>query len=277
MDPQSGPPLSIVIRSLDTAATLPRVLAALRQRPEDQLVLVDSGSTDGSLESARAAGAEIVPLPPAEFTYGRALNRGFAAARHGWVLALSAHTVPVRPDFLDLYRAAIVGRFQPNVAAAVGPMLTSELDRSLPGGVTHYELGDFSHGFGFGAGNPNSLYRRALWQEHPFDEQLEGGEDLEWYLWALRQGRSIAAVHAAEVRYISRRSMRAFYTKGRVDYRAMARLITPHSPSLGGIAVRGAKLLLYAALGRTDWHGAKGSLAHCVGNYAEARALRRRG
>ena len=239
MDPSSGPPLSIVIRSLDTADTLPRVLAGLGRRPDDQLIVVDSGSTDGSLEHARAAGAEIVPIKESEFTYGRALNLGFAAARHGWVLALSAHTVPMRPDFLD------------------------------------YELGDFTHGFGFGAGNPNSLYRRELWQAHPFDEQIGGGEDLEWYLWALRQGHTIAAVHAAEVLYISRRPMAAFYRKGRVDHRAMARLITPHSPSLGGVVVRGAKLLLYAALGKTDWHGAKGSLAHCVGNYVEARSLRR--
>ena len=275
MDPSSGPPLSIVIRSLDTADTLPRVLAGLGRRPDDQLIVVDSGSTDGSLEQARAAGAEIVPIKVSEFTYGRALNLGFAAARHGWVLALSAHTVPMRPDFLDLYRAGIAGRFRPDVAAAVGPLLASDLDRGLPGGVTHYQLGDFTHGFGFGAGNPNSLYRRELWQAHPFDEQIGGGEDLEWYLWALRQGHTIAAVHAAEVLYISRRPMGAFYKKGRVDYRAMARLITPHSPSLGGVVVRGAKLLLYAALGKTDWHGAKGSLAHCVGNYVEARSLRR--
>jgi hypothetical protein len=26
-------------------------------------------------------------------------------------------------------------------------------------------------------------------------------------------------------------------------------------------------------MGRVDWAGAKGSLAHCVGNYIEARAL----
>ena len=126
MDPSSGPPLSIVIRSLDTADTLPRVLAALGRRPDDQLIVVDSGSTDGSLEHARGAGAEIVPIKASEFTYGRALNVGFAAARHAWVLALSAHTVPMRPDFLDLYRAGIARRFRPDVAAAVGPLLASD-------------------------------------------------------------------------------------------------------------------------------------------------------
>ena len=277
MGSPSTPPLSIVIRTLDTAPTLERVLAALQRGPDDQLIVVDSGSTDRTLELAQGARAKIVPINRADFTYGRALNLGFAVARHDWVLALSAHTVPVRPDFLNRYRAAIQNRLPAGVAAAVGPVLASDLDRVLPGGVTHFELGDFAHGFGFAAGNPNSLYRRSLWEMHPFDEALGGGEDLDWYLWALRQGHSIAAIHAAEVLYISRRSMKAFYTKGRVDYRALARLIQPHSPSFPGLAIRAAKLFLYAVLGKTDWHGAKGSLAHGLGNYVEARALRKRG
>lgn len=277
MDLSAEPPLAIVIRTLNTASTLSRVLAAMRLGAGDRLIVVDSGSTDGTLDLAHAAGATIIPIRAADFTYGRALNVGFAVAHTDWILALSAHTVPLRPDFLDLYRAAIRRRFQPNVAAAVGPVLASELDRTLPGGITHFELADFTHGFGFGAGNPNALYRRARWQEHPFDEQLGGGEDLDWYLWALRQGHAIATVHAAEVRYISRRSMKAFYIKGRVDYRAAARLITPHSPSFAGLVIRAAKLMLYAALGKTDWHGAKGSLAHGVGNFVEARALRKSG
>ncbi len=277
MDSPTGPPLSIVIRTLNTAATLSRVLAALPRRENDELIVVDSGSTDGTLDLARAAKARIVPITAADFTYGRALNVGFTAAQHEWILALSAHTVPLRPDFLDLYRAAIRHRFQPNVAAAVGPLLSSDVDRGLPGGVTHFELADFTHGFGFGAGNPNSLYRRTLWEQHPFDEALGGGEDLDWYVWALRQGHSIAAVHAAEVLYISRRPFSAFYRKGRVDFRAAARLITPHSPSFAGLAIRSAKLLLYAVLGKTDWQGAKSSLAHGLGNYVEARALRKSG
>lgn len=267
-------PVSIVIRTLNAAATLRPVLEALRRNPDDQLILVDSGSTDGTVDLARSHGAEVVLLPEAEFTYGRSLNRGFAAARHDWVLALSSHTVPMDPGFLDLYRSA-VGRFPDRVTAAVGPIVNAEYDSPLPGGISYFEAGDFRHGFGFAAGNPNSLYRRSAWLRRPFDEALGGGEDLQWYCDALRDGEVLAVVHRARVRYISRRPMSAFYRKGRVDYRAMARLIEPHQPGLGGIVIRVAKLLLYAGLGRIDWNGAKGSIAHCLGNFVEARALRR--
>jgi glycosyltransferase involved in cell wall biosynthesis len=265
------PAISIVIRTLDAAETLGAVLAGLDRIENDQLIVVDSGSTDGTLELARRHGAEIVPIRRQEFTYGRALNRGFAAARHDWVLSLSAHTIPADPDFLGSYRRAI-GRFPAAVTAAVGPIL-GEFDAALSGGITLFEGDDLRRGFGFGAGNPNSLYHRSAWQRRPFDEEIGGGEDLQWYFDALKAGELVAAVHAARVHYRNRRSMKAFYQKGRVDYRAMARFFEPHRPSLPGIFIRAAKLALYLPMGRVDWAGAKGSLAHCVGNYIEARAL----
>ncbi|MFM7803702.1 MAG: glycosyltransferase [Verrucomicrobiota bacterium] len=268
------PALSIVIRTLDAADTLGEVLGQLRRDPDDQLIVVDSGSTDGTVELARGQGAEIVPIARGEFTYGRALNRGFAAARHAWVLSLSAHTVPAGAGFLDAYRRAI-GRFPGTVTAAVGPIL-GEFDAALSGGITYFEGDDLRRGFGFGAGNPNSLYRADAWRGRPFDEEIGGGEDLQWYFDALAAGETIAAVHAAGVHYRNRRSMRAFYRKGRVDFRAMARFIEPHRPSLAGLVIRAAKLALYVPMGRVDWSGAKGSLAHCLGTYLEARALARR-
>ena len=268
------PALSIVIRTLDAADTLGDVLGQLRRDRADQLIVVDSGSTDRTVTLARDAGAEIVPIRRDEFTYGRALNRGFAAARHAWILSLSAHTVPADPGFLDAYRRAI-GRFPGSVTAAVGPIL-GEFDAALSGGLTLFEGDDLRKGFGFGAGNPNSLYQTEAWRRRPFDEEIGGGEDLQWYFDALAAGETIAAVHAAAVHYRNRRSMRAFYRKGRVDYRAMARFIEPHRPSLAGIVIRAAKLALYVPLGRVDWAGAKGSLAHCLGTYVEARALAKR-
>ena len=270
----SSPPLSIVIRTLNSAATLGQVLGALRRLPGDQLVLVDSGSTDGTLELAREHGAEVVAIRKAEFTYGRALNRGFALARHDWVLSLSSHTVPVAADFLDRYRRAIT-RFPATVTAAVGPLVTNVHEVTLAGGITYFEGEDLRHGFGFGAGNPNALYRRSAWLGRPFDEALGGGEDLHWYCDALRSGETVAAIHAAQVRYISRAGIRDFYRKGRVDHRAAATLLEPYQPSFGGLATHAAKLGLYALLGRTDWRSARNAVAHYYGTWVEARALRR--
>ncbi len=268
------PALTLVIRTFNSVGTFSQVLAALQLGPGDQLVVVDSGSTDGTLELARQHGADIIGMRLEDFSYGHALNLGFAAARGPWILSLSSHTVPLAKDFLDRYRSAIA-RFPVTVTAAVGPLVITGYEVSTAGGITYFEGDELRHGFGFGAGNPNSLYRRSAWQARPFDERLQGGEDLHWYCAALRAGEVVAAVHAARVKYISQYGVKAFYRKGRVDYRAAAQLIEPHQPSLGGLVIHGSKLVLYAALGRTDWVAAKSSIAHYLGNWVEARALRR--
>ena len=85
-----------------------RCLAALEGRA-DPIVYVDSGSTDGSVEAARAAGARVVELDlSTPFTAARARNAGLAALgpgapalvqfvdgdceiRPGWIDAASAH------------------------------------------------------------------------------------------------------------------------------------------------------------------------------------------
>lgn len=266
-------PLSIVIRTFNSGATLGSVLKRLDLDARDQLVVVDSGSTDGTLAMAAQAGAEIVHVPVNEFTYGGSLNKGFAAARHEWVLVLSSHCIPVRDDMLGVYRKAL-RRFPDSVAAAVGPVLWSELDRKLAHGITLYDQADLGHGFGFGAGNPNSLYRRTLWQRHPFDEILPAAEDLEWYWWAVRNGLVVAAVHEAEVRYASRRSWRVLYRKGRLDHRICSRFLVPERPSLGILVTHTAKLFLYGCTGRIDMGGLKGSFFHYLGAWVEARNTR---
>lgn len=269
-------PLSLVVRTLNAAPQLRELLAGLRRGPEDQLIVVDSGSTDGTLAVAREAGAEVVPIAKPEFTYGRSLNVGFAVARHPWILALSSHVVPVRPDLLDVYRAAI-GRFPSGVVAAVGPLVRSDGERGMTGGITLYEGADFLHGFEFGAGNPNCLYRADVWRARPFDEALGGGEDCEWYVWAILQGHALAAVHGAEVYYRFRRSWSAFVYKGRVDYEVTHRYLDVHQPKFSGLLIRGAKLGLYAAMGRVGWADVKSSLGHCWGSYLEARETRKKG
>jgi rhamnosyltransferase len=270
-------PISVVIRTLDAASTLPAVLAGLVMKPRDELIVVDSGSSDNTLEIAARAGARIMHIPQTEFTYGRSLNLGFGAATNDWILALSSHCIPipVRQDHLQLFRNA-VARFHDGFVAAVGPFHNSEWDRVLLGGVTFYELADFKHGFGFPAGNPNCLYRKECWQQHPFDESLAVGEDFEWYVWALRQGWTVAAVHAASARYASARPMKALYLRGRLDRRIGVSLIESPRLGAGEFAIHMAKLVAFGLLGRVTWASVKNGFAYKLGAWVEGRSELRR-
>ena len=79
--------LSVIVPTLDSAATLPGCLAALG--PVDELIVADGGSGDATREIAGGFGARIVA---AERGRGTQLGTGAAAARGEWLLFLHADT-----------------------------------------------------------------------------------------------------------------------------------------------------------------------------------------
>ncbi|HTI72092.1 MAG TPA: glycosyltransferase [Candidatus Limnocylindria bacterium] len=268
------PRLSVVVRTFDSESTLPMVLKRLDLEPGDELIVVDSGSTDKTLEIARAFQAKIIQLPPGTFTYDGALNTGFGAASKAWVLSLSSHCLPENGDLLARYRNAI-SRVDERVTAMVGPIV-GEHGNPIPSGLTFYVQGELTRGFGFGAGNPNTLYRRTAWEKRPFFIPDGGhGEDFRWYFAALAAGETLVGVHAAEVRYISKRSMSHFYTKGQMDYRIGNELGFGYQPSFKGFIVRLVKVTAFLVIGKMTFHAAKASGAHYTGFYLQALQQRR--
>src|SRR5215210_3111660 len=66
--------VSVAIPTLDGGAAFERVLTAVRaQTVEAELVVLDSGSADGTVAAARAAGAAVHSIE--DFGHGRARNR----------------------------------------------------------------------------------------------------------------------------------------------------------------------------------------------------------
>ncbi len=79
-------PLSVVVTTLDNAATLERCLASVAWA--DEILLLDSGSRDATLEIARRHGARIHSQPFRG--YARQKQDAIDRARHAWVLLLDA-------------------------------------------------------------------------------------------------------------------------------------------------------------------------------------------
>jgi rhamnosyltransferase len=63
--------------------------------------VIESGSSDDTVTIVEKYGAKIVKITPDEFTFGRSLNWGGAAALGALVLNVSAHGYPVYPDWLE--------------------------------------------------------------------------------------------------------------------------------------------------------------------------------
>jgi rhamnosyltransferase len=173
---------SIVIRVRDEAGPLQAVLDRLAtQTVAHEVIVVDSGSGDGSVDTARAAGAHVVEIE--DFTFGGALNTGAAVAAGAVVVALSAHAFPPDKRWLERMLAVFA---DPVVACAYGPT-HDWAGVELQGPVRQDRALAEAHprwGYSNGAGG----FRRALWEQRPFRTDLPGSEDREWALWALREG-----------------------------------------------------------------------------------------
>jgi glycosyltransferase involved in cell wall biosynthesis len=207
------PTVSVIVRFRNHAGTLQRVLAALatQSRPHE-LIGVDSGSTDGSRLLAEKAGARIVAVPPAQFSYGRAINDGIEAARGDTLVLVSAHSVPATPDAIERLVAPLAN---PQVAGAYG--------RQVPfPGMNPFEARIIREYYGDSPllqrddprfSNAWSAIRRDVWDHHPFDETVPGAEDQHWAKAVQRRGLAVAYVPDARVSYEQQFGLKGFYDR----------------------------------------------------------------
>lgn len=73
----------------------------------DELVVMDTGSTDGTMDVARECGAAVFERPPqSPFHFAEARNEATAKARAPWVLSIDADEV-LRPGALRKFRKAV--------------------------------------------------------------------------------------------------------------------------------------------------------------------------
>jgi rSAM/selenodomain-associated transferase 2 len=112
------PSLSVVIPALDAAATLPATLAALAAAREGgllrEVLVVDSGSQDGTVELAADWGARVLQAPRGR---GMQLAAGGDAAEGDWLLFLHADT-RLAPGWVAAARA-FMAQFGSEQRAAV--------------------------------------------------------------------------------------------------------------------------------------------------------------
>jgi rhamnosyltransferase len=162
---------SVIVPVLDGARYLPELLAAVFAQGHDvEVLVVDSGSTDGSVAIATEAGATVIEIPNAEFGHGRTRNLAAERTRGELICFLTQDATP-EPGWLDAYAAAFAA--DERLGAAFGPHLPRP-DTSV---MIARELTEFFAGFPVGVhaepvflSNVNACYRRSCWEQVRFDD-----------------------------------------------------------------------------------------------------------
>lgn len=221
--------ISVLIPVKNGGTGLVRCLEGIASQEIDddvEVVVVDSGSSDGSVKRARALGARVHEIGPDQFVHGATRNLA-ARLSHGDVLVFTVQdAVPTDERWL----AALVGALEgEGVAGAYGRQLPHE-DASPPerfflefmygptGRVQRladveeltFEQTLFS--------NVNSAIPRRVWESNPFQDDVAMSEDQEWSRRMLLSGRAIAYEPRAAVRHSHTYSLagafRRFYASG---------------------------------------------------------------
>lgn len=222
--------ITVVIPVKDGGDGLRRCLEGIfSQRVEEdyEVVVVDSGSTDGSRELAARMGATVIDIPAAEFNHGSARNLG-AGAGSGELLVFTVQDAfpqdagwlqrLVGPLREDEGVAGVYGRQLPHDDATppevwflnfmYGPRARTQAVSS-PAELS-LETTMFS--------NVNSAIRRSAWEPGEFAEDIIMSEDHEWARRALLDGWRIEYRPEAAVRHSHRYSIsdafRRFFDSG---------------------------------------------------------------
>lgn len=220
------PRCSIVIRCYNEEQHIGRLLSGLmKQTIADQLeiVVVDSGSTDATVAIASRYPIKLVTIRPEEFSFGRSLNLGCEAATGEFIAIASAHVYPVYTDWLE---QMLLPFENPDIALVYGKQRGNEVTKYSEHQIFAHWFPDQSttvqhHPF---CNNANSVVRRSLWEQFPYDESLTGLEDLDWAERVMRQGYKISYNAEAEIIHVHEETPKRVYNRYRREAIALKQI-----------------------------------------------------
>jgi glycosyltransferase involved in cell wall biosynthesis len=216
--------VSAVIPVKDGERYLQELLDALSTEGADEVLVIDSGSKDRSLEIAKAAGVDLLEIDPAEFGHGRTRNLGAQRTSGELICFLTQDATPC-PGWLAAYRQAfeldaeIGAAFGPHLARPdTSPMIARELCEFFASMAPDGRPAVQREGQSTYLSNVNACYRRACWaeigfREIPYSEDQAFGVDMLRAGWAKVFHPGAAVLHAHD--YGSIEFMRRYFDEYR--------------------------------------------------------------
>jgi glycosyltransferase involved in cell wall biosynthesis len=228
-----SPRISLIVRCYNEAEHIGKLLHGLDQQTiqDFEVILVDSGSTDGTVEIAEEYGVDkLVYIDPEDFSFGRALNYGCEAAAGDFCVIASAHVYPRRDDWLE----RLIEKFEENVALVYGKQRGNDVTTFSENQIfkqwfPDHDIERQDHPF---CNNANAAIRRELWEEYPYDEALTGLEDVDWAKRVQKDGYDINYAADAEIIHVHDETAKQIYNRYRREAYAHKRIMPNQSFSL---------------------------------------------
>ncbi len=198
--------ISCVIRTFNEKQYIGELLNILNiqsigKKPE--IIIVDSGSADGTIDIVKKYDVKLIQIKKEEFNYSYALNLGIENCSNELIAILSGHSIPSDESWMG----KMISHFDDSKTAAV-------YSRQIPlPNADPYEVLRLERMFGKSASDTSNFsnaacfIRKSIWQQHPF-VIMPAAEDKEWANWAVNRGYKIIYEPDAEVYHSHNESCR---------------------------------------------------------------------
>ena len=197
--------ISIIIRTYNEERHLASVLEKIKAQQAGSLstevIIVDSGSEDRTEEIAVGFGCRILHIAKDDFTFGKSLNIGCAAATGEFLAFVSGHCVPAT----DTWLVNLIRPLQENLCVySYGRQIGNEDSKFSERQLFNKYYPEISQTpqQGFFCNNANAALKREVWEINQFNEELTGLEDMELAKRLVKHGYKIGYVADAPVFHI---------------------------------------------------------------------------
>ncbi len=226
-----GDPLvSIIIRSFNEGWALRDTLPAVQAQAYTnwELIVIDSGSTDGSVELIRKANPRhFIQIRPEQYNPARVINHGMQLAGAELAIFLNADATPQGTRWL---RPLVEALRDPQTAAVYGRQIPRSDCRAVFAHDYHRcfgpdrEAARWDHFFSM----VSSGLRKDIWSRRGFLEQMQYSEDDEYTRWCRSQGYRVVYCPESVVMHSHNYTAQQAYKRSFGEARALAAVWTGH-------------------------------------------------
>jgi rhamnosyltransferase len=220
----SDPLVSIILRSYNEGWALKETLPALRAQNYRnwELIAIDSGSTDGSIDLLRQFGPRhFKQIQSHEYNPSRVMNWGMQVAQSNFGIFINADATPQGDNWLrplvnalaDPKTAAVFGRQIPRPDCQA--VYACDYERCFG---ERRESTKWDHFFSM----VSSGLRKDIWCKRGFLEKLQYAEDDEYTRWAKAHGYNVVYVPESVAMHSHNYTAQQAYKRSFGDARALA-------------------------------------------------------
>jgi rhamnosyltransferase len=257
---ERGADISIILLTYNGEVYLADVLGAVfaqKTRFSYEVIAIDSGSSDRTLEIIKAYPLRLIQIPNREFGHGKTRNLGVQNATGRYVVFLTQDATPTDENWLEnLVRplvedGRVAGAYSRQIPRSdCNPWEARDIIIGA-GPVSALKRVDFEDPFQrdtyrayqsrfISFSNVSSCIRKSVWEQLRFSEKIVMVEDQEWCKRAIESGFTVVYEASSAVYHSHNHSLKMIYGR-HFDYGVSLREFAPIPMTLRNV-------LLYTAI-----------------------------